>query len=65
MSFEEVRNALVIAFADGYLNEEEFSILYDYYQSVNPLYPYWEFDSFCIDNFSSSECQANFRGEKT
>lgn len=43
MSYEEVRNAPVIAFADGYLDEEEFSILYDYYQTVNPLYPCREF----------------------
>ena len=33
MSFEDVRNALLIAY--GFLDEEEFIILYDYYQPVN------------------------------
>lgn len=36
MSFEDVRNALVITYADGFLNDEESMILYDYYQPVNP-----------------------------
>ena len=36
MSFEDVRNTLLIAYADGFLDDEEFSILYDYYQPVNP-----------------------------
>jgi len=41
MSFEDVRNALVIAYADGFLDDEEFMILYYYYQHVNPSFPYW------------------------
>ena len=36
MSFEDVRNTLLIAYADVFLDDEEFSILYDYYQPVNP-----------------------------
>ena len=32
MSFEDVRNALVIAYVDGFLDDEEFMILYDYYK---------------------------------
>lgn len=45
MSFEDVRNVLVIAYADGFLDDEEFMILYDYYQPVNPSFPYWNFDA--------------------
>ena len=44
MSFEEARNSLVISFAEGSISEEEFLILYHEYESVNPFYPYWEFD---------------------
>ena len=51
MSFEDVRNALVVAYADDSLNYEEFLILYDFYESVNPLYEYWNFDLFCFDSF--------------
>ena len=46
MSFEDVRNALLVAYGDGFLDDEEFLFLYDYYESVNPSYPYWDFDTF-------------------
>ena len=36
MSFEDVRNTLLTAYTDGFLDDEEFSILYDYFQPVNP-----------------------------
>ena len=64
MSFEDVRNALLIAYADGFLDDEEFIVLYDYYQPVNPSFPYWNFDPFCLDVFDSCECEAHFRVAK-
>ena len=64
MSFEDVRNALLIAYADDFLGDEELIILYDYYQLVNPLFPYWNFDPFCVDVFDSCECKAYFRVAK-
>ena len=64
MSFEDVRNALVIAYADGFLDDEEFLILYDYYQPANPPFPYWNCDPFCLDAFDSCECEAHFRVTK-
>ena len=57
MSFEDVRNALVIAHADDSLDDEDFLILHDFYEPVNPLYPYWNFDPFCLDSFDSCECE--------
>ena len=48
MSFEDARNALVVAYADDSLDDEEFLILYDFYESVNPLYKYLNFDLFCF-----------------
>ena len=51
MSFEDVRNALVVAYADDSQDDEEFLILYDCYESVNPLYKYLNFDLFCFDSF--------------
>ena len=53
MYFEDARNALLIAYADGFLDDEEFIVLYDYYQPVNPSFPYWNFDPFCLDVFDS------------
>ena len=65
MYFEDVRNNLLIeAFADGFLDDEEFIILYDYYQPVNPPFPDWDFNPFCSDVFDSCECEAHFRVAK-
>ena len=58
MSFEEARNSLVISFAEGSISEEEVLNLYHEYESVNPLYPYWEFEPFCLDSLDSSECKS-------
>ena len=64
MSFKKVRDALVYGLADGYVDEEEFVVLYDAYSSENPLYPYWEYDDFCLDSFDSNECLSEFRVNK-
>ena len=63
MSFEDVRSVLVLAYADGYLDDEEFMILYDYYQPVNLSFPYWNFDPFC-SNFRLLRVRAHFRVAK-
>ena len=60
MYFEDARNARLIAFADSFLDEEDFIILYDYYQPVTPPFPYWNVDPFCLDVFDSSEYEAHF-----
>ena len=64
MSLDEVRDSLVISFAEGSITEEEFIILYEEYESVNPFYPYWVFEPFCLDCLDSSECKSEFRREK-
>ena len=61
MSFSEIQDAVAFAFADGFLSEEEFLILYNEYKPANRTYPYWEYDAFCLDDFSSSECESHFR----
>ena len=40
MSFEDIRNALVVAYANDSLDDEELLILYDFYVSINTLYIY-------------------------
>lgn len=55
---------LVIAYASGFLDDEEFMILYDYYQPFNPLFRYWNFDPFRLDVFDSCKCEAHFRVAK-
>lgn len=64
MSFQHVRDNLIFCLADGVINEEEFAILYSNFWSENPCYPYWEYDSFCLDELDSSECLTEFRVAK-
>ena len=54
MSFHELREALVCAFSDGVISEEEFLILYGEYESTNLNFPHWEYEPFSLDNFDSS-----------
>ena len=64
MSFHELREALVCAFSDGLISEEEFLILYEECESTNLNFPHWEYKPFSIDNFDSSEVRARFRVDK-
>ena len=41
----------MVAYTDDSLDDEEFLILDDFYESVNPPYKYWNFDLFCFDSF--------------
>ena len=64
MSFHELGEALVCAFSDGVISEEEFLILYEEYESTNLNFPHWEYELFSLDNFDSSEARAEFRVDK-
>ena len=64
MSFHELREALVCAFSDGLISEEEFLILYEECESTNLNFLHWEYKPFSIDNFDSSEVRARFRVDK-
>ena len=62
MSFHELREALVCAFSDGVISEEEFLILYEEYESTNLNFR--EYEPSSPDNFDSSEARAEFRVDK-
>ena len=57
MSFQDVRTSLAIGYSDVLLNDEEFILLYNAFKSPNPVYPYWKFNRFCLDDLESSECE--------
>ena len=40
MSFHELREALVCAFFDGVISDDEFLILYEEYESTNLNFPH-------------------------
>ena len=47
--------------ADEIIDEDEFLLLYDAYESENKCYPYWDYEDFSLEYLSSEECLAEFR----
>ena len=60
-SFRENRIALLHAYDDEVINDEEFVLLYDANTSKNIDLPYWDYENFDLDNLSNDECKAEFR----
>ena len=50
--------------ADEIIDEDEFLLLYDAYESENKCYPYWDYEDFSLEYLSSEECLAEFRVSK-
>lgn len=63
-TFQETRDALLLAFDDELLDEEEFLLLYDLYTSKNPNFPYGDYEKFDLNSIDPAECKAEFRVEK-
>lgn len=38
--------------------------MYNAYKSKSAVYPYWEYEDFCLDSLSSDKCLAAFRVSK-
>ena len=49
---------------DEIIDEDEFVLLYDAYESENMCYPYWDYEDFSLEYLSSEECLAEFRVSK-
>ena len=64
MSFQKVRHSLIYSLADDIIDEEEFVLLNNAYDSGNALFPYREYDGFELDSLELDECSANFRANK-
>jgi hypothetical protein len=60
---QAVRDALIFAYAENLIDDEEFALLYDHNRS-KPLFPYWKFDEFNLDTWSDVECETELRFEK-
>jgi hypothetical protein len=48
---QAVRDALIFAYAENLIDDEEFALLYDHNRS-KPLFPYWKFDEFNLDTWT-------------
>ena len=61
---QEVRDALVLAYGAGVIDEVEFLLLDDLNEPKNLRIPYWQYDPFNLDLLSQDECWAEFRFKK-
>lgn len=56
-----VRDCLLLGLEENILTYEEFILLYDMNTSKNPDFPYWQNESFDLDDLCDDECKAEFR----
>ena len=64
VGFREVREALLLAHNNNFINDEELLLLYDLFRSKNLDLPYWRYNMFDLDRLDDSECLANFQFNK-
>ncbi|KAM7430411.1 hypothetical protein ABFA07_018876 [Porites harrisoni] len=63
-SFREARIALLDAYMDGLLDDDEFLVLWQAHKSKKPEFPYEEHGRFSFDELDEAECKAEFRFKK-
>ena len=61
MAFKNVRNLLLINHNDGFINDDEFVVLYDLYASKNLDFLYDSYAPFDLEELDESESFAEFR----
>ena len=64
-SFRQTRNLIGIAYDEGYINDEEFLLLWDASTSKNPDFPVAIYPCFNLDEKNATEVKAEFRFEKS
>lgn len=64
MKFKDIRDVILLSYVDGIIEDDEFVLLYDAYQSKNPDFDYQSYDSFNLDDIGEAECKSEFRVEK-
>ena len=61
MAFKNVRNLFLINHNDGFIDEDEFVVLYDLYAPRNLDFPYDSYAPFDLEELDESESFAEFR----
>lgn len=62
--FKETREALLLGYDNGLLNDEEFVALQEAYTSNNLDFPYFKYPNFSLEGKDEFECIADFRVKK-
>ena len=60
MAFKNVRNLLLINHNDGFIDDDEFVVLYDLYALKNLEFPYDLYTTFDLEELDGSESFAEF-----
>ena len=60
MAFKDLRNSLIISYDDGFIDDEEFVLLYDLYSSKDLDFPYDAYALFDLEELDEAECVAEF-----
>ena len=63
-SFKTVREAIVLGYDNGLVDDEEFVLLYDAFTSENLPFPYYKYPEFSLEEKDEYECIADFRVKK-
>ena len=63
-SFKEIRELLLLSLEHNTINEEEFLLLSEEFESKNPDFPYENHAGFDLDDMDELECFAEFRFQK-
>ena len=61
MAFKDVRNLILINHNDGFIDDDEFVVLYDLFASKNLDFPYDSYAPFDLEELDESESFAEFR----
>ena len=63
-SFKETRDFILLCYAQGIIDDEEFLVLYESYESSNLDMPYDSYTPFDLEEMGDDECIAEFRVKK-
>ena len=65
MAFKSVRNRLLIYHNDGFIDDDDFAVLYDLFASKNLDFPYDSYTPFDLEELDESKSFTEFRfGER-
>ena len=63
-SFRDIRELVLLSYCENIISDEEFVVLYNYYESKNPNFNYEKYEPFCLESYNSEECKEEFCVEK-
>ena len=63
-NLRETRLAIIDSYDRGFIDDEEFVLLYDSNKSTNLDLPYWDYENFDLEKLNDDECKSEFRFEK-